>query len=330
MRWTLRFAFLVPAFVGCKGEPANQGQAPAVAPRAEQEAPAPEPVTPEPTPSPFVLGSLAEKGAFGGEAELRRRFKNGLVTEDFRVGQGRAARIGSRLKLRYVGFLADGQVFDDAREETGPPARLELLERPRVKGWGQGLQGIKAGTLRKIVVPAALAYGDRGDPASEPDEVSIPPGATLTYFVQVLEVRAPIPAPVPPSAYEGPVLARKRHKNGLVVEDQRLGQGEAAAMGDQLELHYTGYLKDGSAFDTTTDGRAPFRVALGDKRMIDAWNQGLVGMKAGGLRTLRVPAKLGYGKRAPGKIPPHAPLVFRVQLIGLSKAALPKGKNGHP
>lgn len=251
---------------------------------------------------------------FQGRPELLRRFKDGLVTEDFVVGEGQAAQVGSRLTLRYAGILDNGVVFDENR--SGPPFRFRLPKSPRVRGWGLGLVGMKAKGRRKITVPSSLGYGPSGDPG-EQGAVPIPPNATLTYAVELLAVEAPPPEPKGPQAFSGPVLARKVHRSGLQIKDIRLGRGPEAKSGDRLAIHYRGYLPDGSTFDESVSPGAPFQFRLGDRMVIPGWNQGMVGMKPGGLRVLKVPAKLAYGKRGIQGVPPKADLVFYVELVGL-------------
>lgn len=112
----------------------------------------------------------------------------------------------------------------------------------------------------------------------------------------------------------------KVHKtdSGLQYQDLKEGKGDAVKAGDSVEVHYTGWLaKDGKKFDSSVDRNKTFTVTnVGKARVIQGWNEGLVGMKAGGKRKLIIPAKLGYGARGAGDdIPPDADLVFDVEVI---------------
>ena len=106
---------------------------------------------------------------------------------------------------------------------------------------------------------------------------------------------------------------------GLKIEDLQEGTGAAAAKGDTVEVHYTGWLKDGTQFDSSKDRGKPFGFRLGDGRVIKGWDQGVVGMKVGGIRKLTIPPELGYGDRgAGGAIPPKAELVFEVEMVKIA------------
>ena len=106
---------------------------------------------------------------------------------------------------------------------------------------------------------------------------------------------------------------------GLEIEDQIVGEGDEAVAGQTVEVHYTGWLTDGTKFDSSHDRNQTFSFKLGGGQVIAGWDQGVAGMKIGGARKLTIPADLGYGERgAGGVIPPNATLVFKVELIGLS------------
>ena len=105
---------------------------------------------------------------------------------------------------------------------------------------------------------------------------------------------------------------------GLHCLDEAAGRGEEAVPGATLTVHYTGYLSDGTIFDTTLT-RGPFDVLLGAGQVIPGWEFGLLGMRVGGRRQLVIPPHLGYGNReAGGVIPPNATLVFEVELVEMA------------
>ena len=107
--------------------------------------------------------------------------------------------------------------------------------------------------------------------------------------------------------------------SGLEIEDQIVGDGDEAVAGHTVEVHYTGWLTDGTKFDSSHDRNQTFSFKLGGGQVIAGWDQGVAGMKIGGSRKLTIPPELGYGERgAGGVIPPGATLVFKVELIGLS------------
>ena len=104
--------------------------------------------------------------------------------------------------------------------------------------------------------------------------------------------------------------------SGLIVEEVVVGDGALAESGQRVKVHYTGWLTDGTKFDSSKDRGDPFVFPLGGGRVIKGWDEGVQGMKVGGTRKLTIPPTLGYGARgAGGVIPPDATLVFEVELL---------------
>ena len=104
----------------------------------------------------------------------------------------------------------------------------------------------------------------------------------------------------------------------LLIEDLTVGEGSEAVSGKEVTVHYTGWLTDGEKFDSSKDRKQPFTFPLGAGHVIKGWDQGVVGMKVGGVRKLTIPAALAYGARgAGGVIPPNATLVFEVELLSV-------------
>ncbi len=122
-------------------------------------------------------------------------------------------------------------------------------------------------------------------------------------------------AVVVPPVSSGPAL--------LTISNPVTGTGTLAALGNNLTVHYTGYLYNpnvanfqGTRFDSSVGGQ-PFTFRLGAGQVIAGWDQGLVGMRVGGKRTLLIPSSLGYGAAGRGTIPPNAGLVFDVELLAV-------------
>lgn len=104
--------------------------------------------------------------------------------------------------------------------------------------------------------------------------------------------------------------------SGLKYDDLAVGDGAEAQSGQMVVVHYTGWLTDGSKFDSSVDRNEPFQFGLGRGMVIRGWDEGVQGMKVGGKRKLTIPPQLGYGAQgAGGVIPPNATLVFEVELL---------------
>ena len=101
----------------------------------------------------------------------------------------------------------------------------------------------------------------------------------------------------------------------LKIIDVIEGTGKACVKGALITTHYTGQLEDGTVFDCSINKGQPFQCVIGTGRVIKGWDQGLMGMKVGGKRSLFVPAHLGYGERQIGNIPPHSNLIFEIELL---------------
>lgn len=106
--------------------------------------------------------------------------------------------------------------------------------------------------------------------------------------------------------------------SGLQIEELTVGTGATAEAGQNVTVHYTGWLTNGTKFDSSKDRGLPFGFSLGAGMVIKGWDEGVAGMKVGGVRKLTIPPAMGYGARgAGGVIPPNAVLVFEVELLDI-------------
>lgn len=101
----------------------------------------------------------------------------------------------------------------------------------------------------------------------------------------------------------------------FMVTDTVIGTGEEIRLGSAISVHYVGRLENGQVFDSSITRGEPFVFVLGELPIIQGWEQGLIGMKVGGKRTLVIPPELGYGAQAVGSIPPNSTLIFEIELL---------------
>jgi FKBP-type peptidyl-prolyl cis-trans isomerase FkpA len=119
-----------------------------------------------------------------------------------------------------------------------------------------------------------------------------------------------------PTLLQGATMPQKTTASGLQYEDIKVGEGDVASAGQTVAVHYTGWLTNGKKFDSSKDRGQPFEFPLGGGRVIKGWDEGVQGMKVGGVRKLTIPPNLAYGSRgAGGVIPADATLVFEVELL---------------
>ena len=102
----------------------------------------------------------------------------------------------------------------------------------------------------------------------------------------------------------------------LIIEDLKVGEGTAVSQYNIVTVNYTGWLTDGTKFDSSLNpGRTPFRFTVGGGQVIKGWDEGLIGMKVGGKRKLTIPPNMGYGSQDMGVIPSNSTLVFEIDLL---------------
>jgi peptidylprolyl isomerase len=148
----------------------------------------------------------------------------------------------------------------------------------------------------------------------QPEQVAIPTSRPAL-------AAATAPSPLPPPTKVGaayklhPEIAKHTTESGIEIQDVREGEGPSPKTGDNVTVNYTGWLADGTVFDSS---KAPFSFGLGRGTVIKGWDEGVHSMKLGGIRILTIPPALGYEDRAVGKIPGGSTLVFEVELLGVN------------
>ncbi|MGE3107226.1 MAG: FKBP-type peptidyl-prolyl cis-trans isomerase [Phycisphaerales bacterium] len=212
-----------------------------------------------------------------------------VVIEDLQVGTGAECKPGTIVNAHYRGtFKSSGEEFDSSYSR-GSPATFPLANV--IKGWTEGVPGMKVGGKRKLTIPYQFAYGEKGRAPKIPEKADLVFEIELVAALDIIDEKVGDGPEVPP------------------VE-----RGKPAPI---VNVHYRGTLKsDGKEFDSSYSRGEPIEFAL--TQVIPGWTYGIPGMKVGGKRKLIIPWQFAYGEQgAGGLIGPKADLVFEVELLGV-------------
>lgn len=241
-----------------------------------------------------AVGCQKQEGAAVSEQEQEE--EGGLQIVDLQVGDGEEVATGDFVLVHYTGWLWENdqkeQKFDSSYDRN-QPFSLKVGRGMVIKGWDQGIPGMKVGGKRTLLIPPELGYGSSGN-------ARIPANSTLYFEVELVG------------------------KPTVQKEDLVIGEGALAEEGDNVAVHYTGWLfEDGERtkqFDSSHDRGDPFSFQLGAGRVIPGWDLGVPGLRVGGKRLLTIPSELAYGERGARHggeivIPPNTMLQFEVELL---------------
>ena len=241
-----------------------------------------------------------------GNPGAQQKTESGIVYEAVREGTGDRPGPEDAFELKFAVWNKEGKLVD-ASERQGQTLRGRAQDF-RLKFIGEAVALMRPGARYRFEVPAALAFGE-GSPS--PD---LPAGSVSVWELELVKVVKPLP--VPPFALSAPGAATKTG-SGLEIETLGEGSGPTPKMGDLVEVHYAGWLTDGTLFDSSYQRGAPASFRLG--QVIPGWNEGLQRMKVGGKARLTIPGPIAYGARgSPPKIGPNATLVFVVELLAIN------------
>ncbi len=214
-----------------------------------------------------------------------------LKVDDIKPGTGPEAKNGDTLLMEYTGTLANGTVFDSTSKRDDAPFGFVLGSGQVIKGWDQGLVGMKEGGERKLSIPSSLGYGGeaKGD--------TIPANSDLYFDVKLDKV-------VPASELDDVTVQITKH-----------GTGRKVKKGDAVEVIYTGSFVNGKQFDTNRkpDGK-PLPVVVGAGGVVPGFDKALDGMQVGERRIVTIPPQWGYGPQGQGPIPANSWLVFDIEI----------------
>jgi peptidylprolyl isomerase len=227
----------------------------------------------------------------------------GLQYYDLVVGTGEEAVKSATVATHYTIWVKTETGFDyvDTSLRDDPLEFVVGRGDMVFPGWEEGVTGMKVGGKRYLVIPPDLGMGDQ-------DNGIVPANSTLVMEIELTSV---VPPQVATVVDEADYTVTE---SGLKYYDLVEGTGDPAAAGQTLVVNYTGWLEDGTQFDSSVGG-SPYTFSLGAGSVIAGWDEGLVGMKVGGKRQLVIPAALGYGDSGSGIIPGGATLIFEVELV---------------
>ncbi|MFP4289887.1 MAG: FKBP-type peptidyl-prolyl cis-trans isomerase [Bacteroidales bacterium] len=247
------------------------------------------------TPKPYDLAKDTEV----------KTIENGLKYSIIEEGSGKQLQYGMKVRIHYMGFLEDLTLFDSSyqREE---PIEFVLGEGIVIKGWDMGIEKLKVGDKARFWIPHTYAYGIKG-------RGPIPPSTDLIFDVEVLDALEK-PEAKPFNVSSADTIATPSGLKYLVVEE---GKGPKPKEGQIAELHYSGYLDDGTLFDSSVERGQTLKFVMGAGQVIEGWEQGVALMSEGARYRLIVPADLAYGSQGIGPIPPDATLIFDVEIIDI-------------
>lgn len=242
------------------------------------------------------------------DANQLTKTASGLQYYDINKGEGAEATKNSTVSTNYTIWVKtdEGYSYID-QSQAGSPVSFVLGRGDTVfPGWEEGAAGMKVGGSRLLVIPPELALGAQGNSA-------IPADSTLVMEIELTDLKEP---QVATKVDEKDFTTTE---SGLKYYDLIPGTGDSPKAGQTVVVNYTGWLSDGTQFDSSIDRGVPFSFVLGEGNVIAGWDEGVATMKVGGKRQLVVPPELGYGDQGAGNlIPPGATLIFEVELLEIN------------
>ncbi len=228
---------------------------------------------------------------------------SGLKIYDIATGDGLTPQKGDTVTIEFAIWLQEEMTYVAGSEDQGGEFSFALGSGQAFPGWEEGTLTMAEGGTRQLIIPPDLALGEQGVPGV------VPPNATLVMEITLLSVQEAV---VQTEVDEADYITTE---SGLKYYDIEVGDGPMPEAGQTVAVHYTGWLEDGTKFDSSLDRGQPFEFPLGQSAVIAGWDEGVATMRVGGKRQLFIPADLAYGDAATGIIPAGATLIFDVELL---------------
>lgn len=234
---------------------------------------------------------------------------DGVRIIDLEQGEGVETAERSVVELEMTLWNAEGEVFYSSWDKPRPVSFLiggTRMESPPLPGLDVGIRGMKPGGVRYMELQPAQAFGERGQPPM------IAPNSVVYARVQTKAVSSPRTVPDSVPAFDRASMTTT--ESGLKYVDVVVGEGDSPKEGDIILADYSGWLDDGTLFDSSYQRKAPYSFPLGQSSVIPAWNEAIATMKPGGTRIIVAPPAIAYGETGRGRIPPNATLTFQIDL----------------
>lgn len=219
-----------------------------------------------------------------------------LDIKDLAPGNGREAQAKDIVTVEYTGKLRDGKQFDSSKGKQ--PFSFVLGGGQVIKGWDQGVTGMKVGGKRHLIIPPDLAYGDQamGD--------TIPAKSTLEFDIELLRIERP------------------GDPQKVEVTTITPGKGESAKTGDEVLINWKGCYVNGFEFVNTYTTKEPRKLNVKDKHFPAGFADALDKIKPGEKRHVVIPYTLGFGANGAAGIPPYATLVLDIEAVAVTPRAM--------
>jgi len=249
--------------------------------------------------------------------------ESGLQYLDDSLGTGREAKASDLVSIHFKGWMVPkdtaSELFSDWSADQSKstlslgdskmrnqPIKFILNSGSFIKGTDEGIVGMKTGGIRTMIIPSKLAYGDAG-------VGFIPPNTDLKVIVELLEVKDRVVAEM----WKVDSTSFKTTASGLKYAIISQGEVPAVEAGKVVTVHYSGFLQDGTMFDSSVERDEPIMFVVGQGQVIPGWDEGMQLLKKGDKARFIVPPQLGYGEMVLEKIPVNSTLIFDTEVIDI-------------
>jgi peptidylprolyl isomerase len=235
---------------------------------------------------------------------------SGLQITEIAEGEGSLGKKGDIMFIVYTASYVGGDQFDSYQDRS-EPYRFRLGFEQVLPGLEEGVATMRPGGRRILILPPELAFGKEG-------QGMVPADTWVKFDVGLVKIE---PGPVPPTPWSDVGYEIVVTETGLQYIDYVIGDGESPTRNSEIIVHYSGFLDDGTVFDSSYFGGAPVRFSLKGGELIPGWIEGIATMREGGQRKLIIPPYLAYGEVGYRKsIPPNATLTYDIWLLSVRDA----------